>query len=362
MKESIIILILSILSISCIDRISIETPNPDSQLVVEGLITDEPGPYQVVLSKASRLDENLNFRKYITAKSVTISDNLGNSELLKEVSTGVYQTREDGIRGVVGREYSIRIETVDGKIYESLPDKMNPVGEVDSIYYEYETYQSFDGTNRYGLRLYADGRGLTSGNNFYIWKAVGTFQLEAYPQLHTAFQCAPAPRPCASDGPNGSCTCCTCWANDLIASKPVVSDNRFVSNGVFKRVEIGFASLDYYSFQVKYRLGVKQMSLSRAAFDYWKTVQSQIEGTGSLFQPPFGKLKTNIFNIDGSDEALGIFHASAVKNKYLYLRNADVLDKWRQLTVPFWNCERGVIAEDCRMIFGATTTKPADWE
>ena len=87
-----------ILSGSCIDRISIKIPDSySSQLVVDGLITDEPGPHTVTLSLASPIEDFLEFRKKIVAKSVTIIDNVGNSELLEEVEKGVYQTSVGGI-------------------------------------------------------------------------------------------------------------------------------------------------------------------------------------------------------------------------------------------------------------------------
>ena len=41
---------------SCIDRIDIKVPDSySSQLVVDGAITDEPGPYTVRLTKSERV-------------------------------------------------------------------------------------------------------------------------------------------------------------------------------------------------------------------------------------------------------------------------------------------------------------------
>ena len=57
MRGSIIIVMVSILLNSCVDRISISIPDADaSQLVVDGLITDEPGPYTVKLTLSSRVE------------------------------------------------------------------------------------------------------------------------------------------------------------------------------------------------------------------------------------------------------------------------------------------------------------------
>lgn len=348
---------------SCLDRINIDIPNNDLPIVVDGLITDEPGPYTVQITRALPLTADLNFIKPVSAKSVTIFDNVGNAEQLKEVEIGVYQTKTNGIRGVVGREYFIRIETRDGKVYESIPDKLNPVGKVDSVYYEFESFQPINEPTRYGFKVFADARGVPNGDNLFRWKFRATFELDGYPDSHTVGRegdpCSPAPRPCGGDGPGGSCTCCKCWAT-VSETQPTVSDNQFVSNGVFKKVHVGYAALEYFPFLIKYRLEVRQMSLSRTAFEYWKTIQSQKEGTASLFQPPTGKTRSNLFEKNGQTDIQGIFYAAAVKTKYAYIKNADVPIR---LEVAKWNCVDGRIAEDCRLAYPfSTTEKPADWQ
>jgi Domain of unknown function (DUF4249) len=365
MRRSVILILALFFCDSCIDRIDIEIPNESFPLVVEGLITNEVGPYTVQLTKASKLNEDLNFRKFLSAKSVAIYDDANNAELLEEVETGVYQTKENGIRGQIGRSYFIRIEMFDGKVYESIPDKLNPVGEIDRVYYEHETRQPFDAPTQYGLSVYADGKGLPGGENYFRWKFEGTYIFKTYPELATIFQetnpCIPNPLPCRNDGPDGSCTCCTCWQTEFdIEGKPIVSDNRILVDGIFKRIELGYVPLDYLKFQIKYRIKVKQMSLSRAAFDYWRIIQSQKEGAGSLFQPPAGKPKTNIFEKNGSAEALGIFYASGVKSNFIYVTNAAITEQWRKLEIPRYGCEKGRIADDCR--FFGTNIKPIDWE
>lgn len=365
MRKSIILPLLFFFCDACIERINIEIPNRSLLLIVDGLITNEVGPYTIQLTRPSKLNEDLNFRKFVSAKSVAIYDDANNFELLEEIETGVYQTKENGIRGEIGRSYFIRIEMFDGKIYESIPDKLNPVGEVDRVYYENEVVQPFDAPTQYGLRVYADGKGLPFGNNFFRWKFEGTYEFNAYPELATIFQetnpCIPNPLPCRNDGPGGACTCCTCWQTEYgIEGKPIVSDNQVIVNGLFRRVELGYVPLDYIKFQVKYRMKVTQMSLSRTAFDYWKIIQSQKEGAGSLFQPPAGKPRTNIFHKNGSEEVLGIFYASAVKSNSLYITNADVEQQWKKLEIPKYTCEVGLIADDCRY-FG-TTKRPVDWE
>jgi hypothetical protein len=105
MRKMRMLMVALILLSSCIDRLNIKVPDSNaSQLVVDGLITDELGPYLINLSLSTKVDGFLQFRKLVTAKRVTIFDNVGNSEDLTLIETGIYQTKPNGIRGVVGRE------------------------------------------------------------------------------------------------------------------------------------------------------------------------------------------------------------------------------------------------------------------
>jgi Domain of unknown function (DUF4249) len=379
MRKSVTLFVGLLLFNACIDRVNIRIPNAStSQLVVDGLITDEPGPYTVKLSMSSKIESFLEFStRPVSLAKVTIFDNEGNSELLDEINDGdgIYQTKPDGIRGVIGREYSIRIETYEGEVYESIPDKMNPVGKVDSVYYTLESFQPLDAPTEYGFRVYVDAQGVPDSDNLYRWKFTGTYVINTNPELHTIVcrtgLCCPDPRPCSGFVLNGigvlqtvsNCTCCTCWVNQF-EDKPYVSDNQFISGGKFRNIAVAYVPIDYWTFFIKYRFEVKQMSLSRTAFDYWKTIQSQKEGGSSLFQPPTGKIRTNIFEKNGAKEVQGIFYTSAVKLKQKYLTSENV-DK---LFLPIRNrntCDKNpqLVIESCLLAFKHSSNKPpADWQ
>ena len=249
MKKLAILFVGFVLIGSCVDRINIEVPDGGSVLVVDGLITDEPGPYTVELTRASKLDADLNFRKFVTAKSVAIFDNLGNSEVLTEVEQGIYKTKPNGIRGIAGREYHVRVETRAGEIFESVPEMIKPVGKIDSVYYEAVSFQPADAPTEYGFDIYMDSKGLPDSDNQLRWKFSATYLVKTFPELHVVpigEGFAPDPLPCSSfrlvNGsvlpvPGKSCDCCTCWVTQF-EDKPHISDNQFLSNGNFKRVKI----------------------------------------------------------------------------------------------------------------------------
>ena len=364
-----------ILSGSCIDRISIKIPDSySSQLVVDGLITDEPGPYTINLSIASPIEDFLKFRKKVTAKSVMIFDNEGNSELLEEVEKGIYQTKVGGIRGIVGRSYSVCIEMSDGKIYESIPDRMNPVGGIDSLYYTLDPFQPIDAPTQYSFVVYVDAKGIPEGENFSRFRYEGVFQVEANPELYSEERIIDPGRgvECVLAVPgldcvglglfDKPCTCCTCWVTQF-EEKPMVISDRFIGKGAFRSIRVGSVPVEYWPFRVKYRMEVSQLSLSRIAYNYWNTVQSQKEAGSSLFQPPYGKAVTNIFEKNGSAIANGIFYASSVKKKQRYLSYNDI-NEFR-LTPERFNCyvNKELIAASCLTVFkNSTNARPLDWK
>ncbi len=355
-----------VLLVACVDRIEIDAlTDAPSQLVVEGFISNEPGPYTVRLFRSSKVEDVLSSATPFSARTVSISDNLGNSEVLTETSngSGIYVTRPNGIRGTIGRAYTLKIENRDGKIYESSRELIKPAGKVDSIYTEFESFKPQQGPTEYGYRVFMNSTGDDKSDNYFRWRFKGTYRVETNPELHdTPFGQGriPAPRPCSGYIYNGNlvqvgpCFCCTCWVSQP-EKKPIVSDNQFVTGGKFNRIEVGFVPVNAFTFFDKYMIEVKQLSLSKEAFEFWRIVQSQKEGASSLFQPPFGQAKTNIFPTNGGPEVLGIFYASAVARKIKFIKKSEV-------PVPVPN-PSAIIPEACNTTFDlASVTKPFDWE
>jgi|WetSurMetagenome_2_1015567.scaffolds.fasta_scaffold05674_4 hypothetical protein len=133
-KYRIIIFIAIILSIcfsSCQKVIDLELNTSSSQIVIQGNIYDQTGPYTVKISKSVNFDES-NVYPAVIGAMVVISDNAGNSDTLTETSSGIYTTSV--LQGVPGRTYTLTVKT-DGQTYTAsatLPDAV----EINSIYME----------------------------------------------------------------------------------------------------------------------------------------------------------------------------------------------------------------------------------
>ncbi|MBK8873196.1 MAG: DUF4249 domain-containing protein [Bacteroidetes bacterium] len=119
-----IIILASLLFASCEKEIDLDLNSSSPQIVIEGNISDDPGPYIVKLSKTVNYSE-LNNYPPVTGALVIISDNTGTIDTLSETTSGNYQTNI--ITGTPGTTYTLKV-VAEGKQFEAvstMPSKVN---------------------------------------------------------------------------------------------------------------------------------------------------------------------------------------------------------------------------------------------
>lgn len=130
MKKLLFISIATIgLFASCQKVIDVDLNSKDPQLVIEGNVTDQPGPYTVQLTKTVNFSESNTFPG-VSGATVTIADNVGNTETLNETSPGIYQTST--LQGTPGRTYTLTV-VAEGKTYTASSTMPNNV-PLDSVW------------------------------------------------------------------------------------------------------------------------------------------------------------------------------------------------------------------------------------
>ncbi len=122
------------LTTACTEKIDLNLKSSTPQMVIEGNINDQPGPYYVLVSKSKLYNEDNNFTG-IAQATVLISDDAGNRDTLTEVVPGLYRTHT--IQGTIGRTYHLQVEA-EGTTYESYC-LMPPPVDIDSIIISEET-------------------------------------------------------------------------------------------------------------------------------------------------------------------------------------------------------------------------------
>jgi Domain of unknown function (DUF4249) len=99
---------------NCEDVIELDLDNVAPQMVIEGNLTDQAGKHRVQITKTVPFDQPNEFPA-ISGAFVTIGDNTGLLDTLKETSPGIYETQ--GLtQGIYGRTYTLRA-LVEGKEY-----------------------------------------------------------------------------------------------------------------------------------------------------------------------------------------------------------------------------------------------------
>jgi len=129
--QTLFILSLFLLLSSCEELINIDLNSADPKIVIEGTVTDQPGPYRVTITKTTDYYNPGTYPTVIGAE-VTITDDLGFSEELQEIENGVYQTIN--LQGVSDRIYTLTV-IAEGQTYSAVSSMPQPT-EIDSLYYE----------------------------------------------------------------------------------------------------------------------------------------------------------------------------------------------------------------------------------
>jgi hypothetical protein len=127
---AVLVLVAGALS-SCEQVIEVDLNQAGPQVVIEGIVTDRPGPYTVALSRSGNyFEQSLSF-PVVTNAVVIIWDDLGNRDTLREGDPGIYRS-SSVLRGVSGRTYSLRVET-GGNGYDAVSTMPQRVA-IDSLF------------------------------------------------------------------------------------------------------------------------------------------------------------------------------------------------------------------------------------
>lgn len=360
-----------VMLMACVEPVDFEeVPDPYLQMVVEGRITDRAGGTYVRISRSMSLDTQNAERVPIRRARVTLLDDAGNSEDFFEASPGEYVTT-DKLTREFGRSYHVRIQTENGNVFESDPDPLQPVGEIERLWFEFEA-RTID--SEYGplaadrFNIYLDAYAGSADNALVRWKFNGTYKVTTEPKFHETwippYTPYKNPPPCSGykvvHGPGGGllekfgdCSCCECWVTQYEAL-PQLSDTQLVRDKKFKRINVGEVPIDGARFHEKYRVTVEQMSLSPKAFEFFKLVRDQKTSAADLFQPPSGEIRGNVRAVNSNAPVVGMVFSVGLRSKEIYIFPDDV---------PYPVVPAPLLPDACDLVYkNASTVRPKEWE
>jgi Domain of unknown function (DUF4249) len=288
---------------SCITTFIPKTGDNKEMIVVDGLITDQPGKNTIKLSRSLPLG-NGNTPIPVKGCIVTVTDDLGNTFNFTETAAGTYTSDSAEFQGSIGRLYTLHINTnsySNNHNYESYPMEMKPVPPIDSVYYEKVTITEPDKWNflQEGCQVYLDTHDPTNQCKYYRWKFIETWE------FHLPFYV-----------PNR-----ICWisANSELIN---IKNTSVIEKDQINRYPLNFISNQTDRLLIKYSILVNQYSLNDQEYLYWEQLQKLSEQVGSLYDIIPASVTNNIYCLDDPNEkVLGYFSVSANSSKRIFIKD-----------------------------------------
>lgn len=220
--------------------------------------------------------------------------------------TGVKDTL---FRGMIGETYQLVVEA-DGKMYESDKQTMQATPELDSLIVEYsrESFRTKDDLLYDGFDIYAESRDIPGKKNYYQWHwtnySKALFCLRQFSKSEGREIVIPCNPP-------------YCW--NIIQNERVIVQNDNLRDG--QPLDQLVVRVPYFIPPSKYYLQVEQRSITSQVYDYLKSIETQTEGVGTLFDiPAQTRFNPTVHNIsDKNEKLLGVFSVYSRRSRVVII-------------------------------------------
>lgn len=315
----------------CVEPFQPELDDDDltKLIVVEGLISDDPGSMKVKLSyTASLYSESLNVvDEYppVSGAEVLIHDDQGNTFLLIENEPGLYEPADENAHGITGNSYYLAIRTREGKQLESSMVLMEESPEIDEISFREESRTVFDQETPYEqnwLNIMVSTQGSGGNTSYYKWEFEETweFEMPEYVQVyHGTGQFSPPPtmETVEIDEEKRHCWVSESSASILTASTYDSPDNE-IHDFVIKTIGPPDDRLN-----IKYSILVKQYEINHQLYEFFRNVCESNEKSGGIYEKTPLQIIGNMKSCEGSEPVLGYFMASTMTSKRIFISPAE---------------------------------------
>jgi len=266
---SIVLTVITILVFGgCQKVINLNLADSAPRLVVDAMVTDSLGPYRIKLTLSGSYF-NQPVLSPVAGAIVTISDNNGITDLLKESFPGIYLTSK--LRGIPGRTYSLKVLS-DSKEYDGSSTMFSHV-DIDSLKLEKSQSQGF-------------GFG-------------GNGRNENRAEIHCFF----------NDPKEKNFYRIKVYRNDTINTENYRLYDDQYTNGEVTDLQVGRVKAGNI-------VRVELISLDKSTYDYYRTLRDVLHTN-----PIFGSTPANP-NTNLNNGALGYFGACAISTKTIVITDS----------------------------------------
>ncbi len=225
-------------------------------------------------------------------------------------------TLNTAFNGVVGETYRLFVE-VDGKKYESKPETMPICPELDSVTIPYrrETFRTPDDLYYDGFDVYANFKDIGGKQNYYQWDWIHYERAPFCDQKYRSAEGQVVSIPCNPSD---------CW-NIIYNTRTIVgNDNLRDGQQLANRV----VRIPYSTPPNKYYIKVTQRAITPLVYAYLKSIETQTQNTGTLFDVPAQtRFNPNVYNVGNpSEQILGVFSVFSFRKKVVYIDMTQKID------------------------------------
>jgi hypothetical protein len=304
---------------ACKEKYIPSLDEPDKILVVEGRITDEPGPQTITLTDAVPFNKDQSFPEM--GAIVTVLDENKYAYTFRETFPGVYVSNSAVFHPTVGSTYTLLIKTNEGKSYVSTPQVLQPKGKIDTIYSAFKsvTFQ----TDVNNTSIFSNEPGIEfltsmdlSKDNSPYYRFSSSLLIEFITRYSFNMNVP-------------YCCWLTYMTNDFInlvsqdnKSQKVEHEMGFVPTDTFfysmvkQRVDGNPPGTFFwiYKYPHSFQISFKEYHINKDVYDYYNSMDIQLQAKDRIFDPVAYQFKGNMVCIEKPNEVvLGVFEVASVQ-------------------------------------------------
>ncbi|WP_182921425.1 DUF4249 domain-containing protein [Pedobacter planticolens] len=286
------------------------TKTNNNLLVIEGFINTGADSTLINLSKTVLVDNKNTASPELNA-TVTVESDANNTYLLKDIGKGLYVSA--GLNLDNSKKYRLRIKTSKGTVYISdfVEPKVAP--PIDDVVWDIKDD---------GVQIYVNTHDNTNNSKYYRWEYNDTWEFQAeYYSMYISNGKDVVDRNQLTDN------IFTCWAGGK-SSNVLIGSSIKSEKDIIHKSPLTFIPTDAEKISVKYSILVKQMVLTKDAYDFWERLKKNTENLGSIFDAQPSQLTGNVHNAaDLSEPVIGYIGAGTTQTKRIFIAK-NKLPSW----------------------------------
>jgi len=301
----------------CVEEIEFNESSFDRLLIVTANITDEYKTQQVTLSRTNSLNSNETL--FESNASVTIVDSSLKTYAFTEKPDGLYESNLP-FKAELGQQYTLHIKTSDGEMYESNPEEIQGVNDIDEIVAKADT----DFYGEEGISITVKSESSDKSAKYYKYTYSETYKIVApyfnIESLRIISDIYPWKVEKYFHTENRKICYNTIKSIGIIQTET----NSLSENAAI--LPLRFIKKNDSIIAHRYSIEVQQHVQSYEAYTYFKTVTKLSNSENVFSQSQQGFLQGNIMpTIHKKNQVIGFFEVSSASKKRIFFNLTDVL-------------------------------------